>query len=451
MARPLNPARAWFLAGLLLAGVVPTSMVQAQSIDIRKGADPITHAPLVRLTGFKPGAEVEISFTRTPPDGVPPAFRSRAHYRVGPDGTLDVASVPLRGDWKAPLPEAPFWAMHADEGAPVPTPGIVLIQAKSSGTLVQVEHHLSESAVPTKSEPVKEFAGAFLVRPTDASGPLPLIIVLGGSEGDDATARGMAPLLAADGYAALGLPYRSPDRGQGQAIPGLPALFSEIPVDRLEAVHRWAMGDARIDPERIGLWGLSKGAEFAIIAASRFPWLDAVAAIAPSDVVWEGFGSVSVEGTGTSSFSFNGKPLPFVAYGAAGRGRDVKQLGRRQSPERAAAARIPIEDYQGLLLVAGGERDRTTDSAGMSQAIAERRAEHGRQTVSLIFEDAGHHLGRGGGALEPIDSEQGDPDEGTGTGIAGRVVWAATLKLFRTAWPERRNRDGIDLKKQGSE
>ena len=435
MARFLFPARTMLMQGVMFVGVITAPGVLAQSIDISRGSDPISHAPLVRLTGFKAGTEVEVSYIRTPPDGVPPAFRASAHYRVGPDGKVDLDSVPLRGDWNAPLPEAPFWAMHADDGAPLPTPGLVLIQANSSGTLVQVEHRLSEPSRPTTSEAVQAFAGAFLVRPANASGPLPLIIVLGGSEGDDGTARGVAPHLAAEGYAVLGLPYRSPDRGRGQAIPGLPSLFSEIPVDRLEEVHRWAMNDARIDPERIGLWGFSKGGEFAIIAASRFPWLDAVAAIAPSDVVWEGFGSGSVERTGTSSFSFNGTPLPFVGYGASGRGRDTKQRGRRQFPVRAAAARIPIEDYMGLLLVAGGELDQTTDSAGMSQAIAERRAEHGRQTVSLIFEDAGHALGTAGGHLDPIESAQGERDDGTG--IARKVVWAATLALFRTAWPER--------------
>lgn len=436
MTRLPNSARATLRAGYLLAALVAVPTVHAQMIDIPShGADPITHAPLVRLTGFKAGAEVEVSFIRTPPDGVPPAFRAIAHYRVGPEGSLDVASVPLRGDWNAPFPEAPFWSMKPDEDAPVPATGIVLIEARSNGTVVRAEHRLSAPELPTKSEPVKEFVGAFLVRPAAVSGRLPLIIVLGGSDGDDTTARGLAPHLAAEGYAVLGLPYRSPDRGLGQAIPGLPSLFSEIPVDRLEEVHRWAMGDTRVDSERIGLWGFSKGAEFAIIAASHFPWLDAVAAIAPSDVVWEGFGSGSVERTGTSSFLLNGKPLPFVPYGAAGRGRNVKELGRRQFPERAAAARIPIEQYHGLLLVAGGERDKTTDSAGMSQAIAERRAEHGRQTVSLIFEDAGHVLsGGGGGHLDPLESEQGDSI--LGTAIARKLVWAATLKLFRTAWPK---------------
>lgn len=64
---------------------------------------------------------------------------------------------------------------------------------------------------------IRAFVGnpgfAFLARPANASGPLPLIIVLGGSEGDDHTAREIAPRLASEGYAVLGFPYRSPDRG----------------------------------------------------------------------------------------------------------------------------------------------------------------------------------------------------------------------------------------------
>lgn len=419
------------LAALFLAGAVVSPTAEGQVIDIASAApDPISGAPTVRLQGFTAGAEVEVSFIRAAPDGLPPAFRATGHYRAGRDGAIDVASTPLRGDWKAQVAEAPFWAMQPDANVPVPAPGVVLIQSKSPGVEVQVEFRLPATK-PVTLEPVKEFAGAFLARPVDASSPLPLIIVLGGSEGDDSKAREIAPLLAAEGYAALGLPYRSPDRGQGQAIPGLPSLFSEIPVDRLEQVHRWALTDARVDPGRIGLWGVSKGAEFAIIAASNFPWLDAVAAIVPSDVVWEGFGSGTLERTGTPSFSINGKPLPFVPYGAPGRGRNSKDTGRQQHPERVAAARLPIERFRGLLLVAGGERDQSWDSAGMSQAISDRRAEHGLPTVALIYPDAAHGLS--GGLLDPIEADRGGTVEGNG--LARKSVWTATLELFRIAWP----------------
>lgn len=150
--------------------------------------------------------------------------------------------------------------------------------------------------------------------------------------------------MAAEGFAALGLPYISPDRGDGQSIAGLPSDFSRIPVERLEEVHRWAAGDPRVDGERIGLWNVSKGGEFAMVAAAHFPWLDAVAAIVPSDVVWEGFSYSTPEGTGTPSFTLRGRDLPFVAYSAPGRGRDVKEaaggLIRNRPPLRGFPSRI---------------------------------------------------------------------------------------------------------------
>lgn len=112
-------------------------------------------------------------------------------------------------------------------------------------------------------------------------------------------------------------------------------MFSEIPVNRLKAVRRWAQRDERLDGGRIGLWGNSKGAEFVIIAAANYPWLDAVAAIVPTDVVLEGFGSGKLEKTGPSSFKLNGLPLAFVPSGPSGRGTLTKQIGRWAQPFRA--------------------------------------------------------------------------------------------------------------------
>ena len=411
--------------------VAPPAYVpgRAQSIHIGPpAADSTAGAPRVRLVDFPPASEVEVSFTRTAPDGKPPSFRSTARYRVGSDGSVELSSVPISGDWTLPSPESPYWTMQADETAPVLDPHIVRIQARTGSISRDADYRLP-TRTGLKVEAVPQFAGAFLIRPADAVNPLPLVIILGGSGGDDQTARHVAPLFAAEGFAALGLPYISPNRGRGQAISGLPEMFSQIPVDRLQDVHRWAAADSRIDAERIGLWGESKGGEFAILAAAHYPWLDAVAAIVPSDVVWEGFNYTTPKGTGAPSFTLNGRALPFVPYSAAGRGRDVKEAGRRADPARAAAARIPIEHFAGLLLVAGGEHDRSWDSAGMSQSIAERRSEAGRNTIALIFPNAGHDLGPP--SLHPIEPGPGGSAEAIGH--AQYKVWQATLRMLNAA------------------
>jgi dienelactone hydrolase len=388
-------------------------------------------APRFRLSGFAPGEEVRVSYFRTPPDGARPAFGASATYIADDRGEVAAGAAPESGDWAGSEPEAPFWVMAPVPDGPLPPVDQILIRAETSTARSEATYHLPQPP-NVIVEPVDAFPGAFLARPADAEGPLPLIIVLGGSEGNDGSARHIAPRLASEGYAALGLPYYSPNRGAGPAIPGLPTIYSEIPVDRLEQVYRWTRADPRIDSDRIGLWGVSKGGEFAILAASTYDWLDAVAAIVPSDVVWEGFGSGSVEATGSPSFSLHGRPIPFVPYGAPGRRRDAKDMGRWRFPARAAAARIPIERFRGLLLVAGGGRDEVWDSAGMSQNIAERRAEAGLTTVSLIFPDAGHNLA--GRLIDPIDPGSGGSVEGEGR--ARLAVWAATVALFRTAWGE---------------
>ena len=412
-------------AVLALVGANVCSQASAQTIEIAGSTR--SGAPIVRLSGFPPRADVHVSYTRPTPG---PAYRSSATYRTNQQGVVELSTSPVAGDWKTPFPEAPYWTMKADPAASMPRDGVVLLQARSGVISAQAEYPLPVEPAAT-IEPVATFPGAFLARPTGASGPLPLIIVLGGSEADDLTARLIAPRLAAAGFAALGLPYRSPLREGRQAIPGLPTVFSEIPVDQLEQVHAWARNDRRVDARRIGLWGFSKGAELALIAASNYDWIDAVAAISPSDVVWEGFGSGTVERTGTPSFSLKGRPMAFVPYGAPGRLRDAKEIGRWQNPDRAAAARIPVENYGGRLLVAGGAKDRSWDSAGMAQSIAERRSEAGRSTVSLIFPDANHLLTAP--ALVPVElGTAGGTVEGNGQ--ARLEIWDATVRLFQDAW-----------------
>src|SRR5690606_13028522 len=95
----------------------------------------------------------------------------------------------------------------------------------------------------------------------------------------------------------------------------LPGSFIDIRVDQLADLRAVLAKDGAVDTDRFALFAGSQGSEFALIAASRYPWIDAVVAYAPSDLVWEGWGLEMLEAEGTrSSFSFGGKPLPFMPY-----------------------------------------------------------------------------------------------------------------------------------------
>lgn len=276
--------------------------------------------------------------------------------------------------------------------------------------------------------------GAFFVTPA-GPGPFPAIIVLGGSEGGDATARRFAPLFAAQGYAVLGLPYYSPDwTGRGPQFPKLPAAFAEIPVETVGTARDWLCGKTEVRCGAIALYGVSKGAELALLAGSLIDGFAAVAAIVPSDVVWEGWGPGTKPGA-NSSFSWRGEPLAFTPYigmaeelakfadrSARPRLRLAHDRGRHAAPERAVRARIAVERIAAPLLVAGGDADQTWNSGEMAQAIAERRVAAGLETTSLIFTDAGHGLaGTGEDARSFTEQDL----------AAQREIWPATLAFLR--------------------
>ena len=276
--------------------------------------------------------------------------------------------------------------------------------------------------------------GAFFITP-EGDGPFPTLILLGGSEGNDRGARGKAPKFLAEGYAVFGLPYYSPAWGpQKQQFPALPRAFDAIPVDKLETARDWLQQRSDVRADAIAIYGVSKGAEFALIAGSKIDGFAAIAAIVPTDVVWEGWGPGTQPGK-NSSFSWRGKPLPFVPYdgmneefatpsGADGRPRLrlPHDKGRHANPALAIAARIPVEAIDEPVLVAGGDADNVWNSGEMTQIIAERRAEAGLETVSLIFTDAGHSLS-GDGAPSKWSSDAEIE--------AQKIIWPATLAFFR--------------------
>lgn len=246
----------------------------------------------------------------------------------------------------------------------------------------------------------------------------PVVVILAGADGDDQAGRHFGPVLARQGYAAVSLPYYSPnwgEYGQPPAMPDLPGSFIDIRVDQL-AELRAALSDLPgVDVSRFGLFGGSKGAEFALIAASRYDWIDSVVAYAPSDLVWEGWGLETVDNPGVhSSFSFEGEPLAFMPYrdffSALDQGpnaalRPIHENGRADHPEKEAAARIPVENYRGSLLLVAGDMDQQWNSGRMARNIIATREAAGLKTEALIYPEAGHDLA--GGSTELRDDPRG--------------------------------------------
>lgn len=250
----------------------------------------------------------------------------------------------------------------------------------------------------------------------------PVIVILAGAEGGDGAGRRFGPILARLGYAAVSLPYYSANWGPSApppAFPDLPGSFIDLPVDRLAELRTALRSIPGVNTRRFGIFAGSKGSEFALIAGSRYRWITAIVAYAPSDLVWEGWGLEMVEAEGTrSSFSFAGRPLPFMPYRGFVEGllagpradlRAIHENGRADHPDREAAARIPVEAYRGRLMLIAGDSDRLWNSGRMARNIVASRRRAGLATTALIYPDAGHDLAGGSGEARVDERGGGTP------------------------------------------
>ena len=204
----------------------------------------------------------------------------------------------------------------------------------------------------------------------------------------------------------------------------------EIPLElflgRIEALRR--------ECDRVVVVGTSFGAEAALLAGALSDRVAAVAAFAPSDVVWAG---VTREGRVTSHWTCDGRPLPFVPFDetweAAGDPPayvGLYRASRERFADRVAAATIAVERIPEVMLVAGGD-DRVWPAREHAELIRQRRRAHGLLTTVVTDDEAGHRTILPG---EPVVTGGMRLSRG-GTETAdrrlGAAAWPALLRLLR--------------------
>lgn len=175
------------------------------------------------------------------------------------------------------------------------------------------------------------------------------VLVLAGSSGRVDTQRAM--LLAKHGAVALPLQWFG---GHGQS----PGPW-EVPIETFIS----ALDHLAKEADSLAIVGVSFGAEAALITASLDPRVRAVAAFAPSHVVWAGYDQSKQRWT--SHWSWQGRQLPFVpirrpSVAAPGQGPPsylpVYQASlNAATAEELEQATICVENIPEVLLVSGGD------------------------------------------------------------------------------------------------
>jgi len=238
------------------------------------------------------------------------------------------------------------------------------------------EQHMTDREIYRKK--TDGFHGE-LFRPAQDSYPGKVLICFGGSDGKFELARKLAAIFQGRGLTALALAYVMEE--------DLPNQFYQVPIDTLEA----AAGRLHeMGYEKVGLWGISKGAKLALTAGSLLPGVvNAVVAVAPMSTVCQGF----AKGKGIalmpgSSWSFHGQQVPYTPFGyektpygailwESLKAREVTMfdlyLPMVQHP--APEAEIEVENITGPILLISSKMDTMWPSEPAAEKIMQRLGE----------------------------------------------------------------------------
>jgi dienelactone hydrolase len=248
-------------------------------------------------------------------------------------------------------------------------------------------------AMPANCTKAVTFTGTVCAPATP--GKHPAIVLLGGSEGGDSMAP-VAPEFAAHGYVAASVAYFG--------LPGFPKLLDLVPVETVGGALAELAKRPDVDPNRIAIFGISKGGELALLAASTYPQVRAVVADVPSPFGWESIPNGPVSAP-HSSWTANGKPVPFVPYAAA-MGQAVAQSYMQQKPldlrpgyaasmgDKAAVttAMFHLENIHGPVLCLAAQDDQIWDSPAQCTIATEylQAHRHSYADASEVYAGAGH-------------------------------------------------------------
>jgi dienelactone hydrolase len=224
----------------------------------------------------------------------------------------------------------------------------------------------------------------------------PAVVVLGGSDGGNHF-QYVAALLAAQGFAALSLPYF--------AYEDLPGDLVEIPLEYFEEAMNWLRERPEVDGDRIGVLGMSYGGQLALLLGATMPDVGAVVALVPSGITG---GAVTGDVTRITraAWTHRGEPLPFIPprddpdgmkrfAEAIQSGKPIAMTrGFLRLLEGAALERvtIPVERTAGPILMMSAGDDQIWPSTVLAEiALARLRANAFAYPVEyLTYPDAGH-------------------------------------------------------------
>jgi dienelactone hydrolase len=358
----------------------------------------------IEVADLQPGARVRLRLRHHTLNA-----EASAEFVASAEGLVNVGMhAPVAGDYGGIDPAGLFWSARFDAGSDVVSMVDALARLEplrytltataGDGRDVAVDFTRRLVAANVVRTPVREgrLRGTLFARDDATSSPG--VIVLGGSDGGELWAF-VAALLAAHGCAALSLAYF--------AYEDLPKEMVEIPLEYFGEAIEWLRARPEVGAARVGVLGMSRGGEAALLLGASFPDVAAVVALVPSGVTGNGIGA-DVSAMGRSAWTLGGvpfqvfpppgDPLTFqeasaaFATGAPFAGAPAITRALRAAGAGIEDFAIHVERTRGAIFMMSGEDDQLWASTQLAE-VAEKRLQ--AAAFSYAFEhrrypSAGH-------------------------------------------------------------
>ncbi len=395
-------------------------------------------SPEVIVQGLEPGVDYTLKVEMT--DALLRVWQSESGFRADDLGRIDLSrDAPTIGVYETPD------AFGVLSSMTMPTPTSEDWEPPTPRDFNDIAFELSRDGIEIASTEIRQWIfppdveseliggslRAELFRPGNMSNA-PGVLLLGGSGGGMGWARRSAALLAKRGLAAMAVAYFN--------FGDLPRHLVEIPLEYVELALDSLKSRHEVDAARITLVGYSKGAELALLVASRRPDVRSVVAIAPGSAVFQGFRPPDYPVI--SSWSAEGVGLPFVpnAYDQKffetfdGMYLWYKTLAQHDA---FAAAAIPVENINGDILLISGVEDEIWPATFMAEQIVARLhvSDFAHRVRHLAFPGAGHGIaGPPGEPLTSVAERLGGT--AAGNARARSQGWRALVDFLTRTWVE---------------
>jgi dienelactone hydrolase len=384
--------------------------VAASSTQLEISPNPayIDERVALKIRGLAPGTRATIRAQVK--DDAGRAWESSGVYRADETGCVNLAEQEsLSGTYRGRDAMGLFWSMQlaTNAGAARATflkegndPDVVSLTVEAGGREIASGH--LDRRWPAPGTGIREVREEGLVARLfipPGHGTKRAVIVLGGSGGGYDLDK--AALLARHGFATLALAYFG--------IPPLPKWLHRVPLEYFGRALAWLSRQPGVEARRVGVLGVSRGAEIALLLGATFPEIGAIVAYAPSAIAWGSGGRDKATGEIIPCWTRNGAPVPFAPLPLRGFiARSAVPVGLLRQPvkfrklfepamrnrEAIERAMIPAEKCRSPILLISGGDDHVWPAERMAKMIVRRLGEHefAHPVEHLNYREAGHAL-----------------------------------------------------------